>query len=88
MPPRLWCASLAALQKRTEGGKRVQHPPERVILVCEECGERMVLADPLSVWLSEGSGTVFECECGQGVTLASRLPDEESETLRGRTRSA
>ena len=61
---------------------------KRVILVCEECGERLVLADPPSVWLSRG--TVFECECGKGVTLASRLPDEESgtTTLRGRRRSA
>ncbi len=65
-----------------------QHPPERVILVCEECGERLVLADPLSVRLSEGS-TIFECECGnKGVTLASRLPDEEGAPLpRGRRRS-
>ena len=59
---------------------------KRVILVCEECGERLVLADPPSVWLSRG--TVFECECGKGVTLADRLPDAESGMLRGRRRSA
>ena len=63
----------------------MQHPPERIILVCEDCGERLVLAEPLSVWLSQR--TIFECECGKGVTLASRLWDE-SESLRGRRRSA
>ena len=62
-------------------------PNERIILVCEECGEKLVLAEPLSVWLSRG--TVFECECGRGITLASSLRDDErSGTLRDRRRSA
>jgi hypothetical protein len=33
----------------------------RVILLCEKCGERIVLGDPDEVWLS--TRTLFECEC-------------------------
>lgn len=47
---------------------------EGTILVCEECGERMVLDAPVSVWLS--GGTSFACECGQRLTSAERLVDE------------
>ena len=46
---------------------------ERVILVCEQCGERLVLGEPEEVWLS--TRTLFECECGRYVSLASRLED-------------
>jgi hypothetical protein len=42
-----------------------------VILICEECGERLVLGEPEEVWLS--TRTRFECECGEDVSLASRL---------------
>lgn len=42
-----------------------------VILICEECGERMVLGGPLSVWHS--GSTFFECDCGRRLTLADRL---------------
>ena len=44
---------------------------ERVVLLCEECGERIVLGDPDEVWLS--TRTLFECECGHNVSLANRL---------------
>jgi hypothetical protein len=47
----------------------------RVILECEKCGERLVLGDPDEVWLS--TRTLFECECGHGVSLASRLEETE-----------
>jgi hypothetical protein len=46
----------------------------RVILVCEECGERMVLGGPLSVWYSESPH--FGCECGREFTLADRLEQQ------------
>jgi hypothetical protein len=40
--------------------------------VCEECGERTVLGEPLSVWCSQS--THFGCECGRELTtLADRL---------------
>ena len=48
-----------------------------VVLVCEECGERVVLAGPLSAWRSEEA--VFECGCGEGLTLADRLEEETTE---------
>ena len=48
-----------------------------VILVCEECGERVVLAGSLSAWSSEDA--VFECGCGEGLTLANRLDEETTE---------
>lgn len=42
--------------------------PSKVgILVCEECGERIVRDGPLSVW---SSGTIsVGCECGERLTL-------------------
>ena len=49
--------------------------PGRVVLRCEECGERLVLGGPEEVWLS--TRTVFECGCGEGVSLASRLEEPE-----------
>ena len=48
-----------------------------VVLVCEECGDRVVLLGPLSTWRSEGA--VFECECGKGLTLADRLDEKTTE---------
>jgi hypothetical protein len=45
----------------------------RVILVCEQCGERLVLGEAEEVWLS--TRTLFECECGREVSLASRLEE-------------
>ena len=48
-----------------------------VVLVCEECGERVVLAGPLSGWRSEHA--VFECGCGEGLTFADRLEEKTTE---------
>jgi hypothetical protein len=49
----------------------------RVVLVCEECGDRVVLLGPLSAWRSEGA--VFECGCGKDLTLADRLDEKTTE---------
>ncbi len=46
----------------------------RVILVCEECGERTVLGGRLSVWYSQS--TRFGCECGRELTLADRIDQQ------------
>ncbi len=48
-----------------------------VVLLCEECGERVVLVGTLSTWRSEGA--VFECGCGEGLTLADRLDEKTTE---------
>jgi len=45
---------------------------KRLILICEECAEKMVLSGALSVWHS-GRTTSFKCECGRRLTLADRL---------------
>ena len=50
---------------------------ERVVLICEECGERTVLGGPISVWLS--ASTFFGCECGKRLTLADRLDRQRVE---------
>ena len=58
----------------------------RVILVCEECGERTVLGEPLSVWCSES--THFGCECGRRLTLADRLDQQRVDGARSATIAA
>ena len=54
-----------------------------VVLVCEGCGERTDLGDPLSVW--RAGRTAFECGCGAHLTLSDRLDpteaNERSETI-------
>ena len=55
----------------------------RVILVCEECGERTVLGGPLSVWYSQS--TRFGCECGRELTLADRLDQQRASKANGIT---
>jgi hypothetical protein len=50
---------------------RVDGSFRRVILVCEECGERMVVGGSLSVWRSATAS--FECECGTRLKLAHLL---------------
>jgi hypothetical protein len=51
----------------------------RVILICEDCGERTVLGEPLLVWCS--STTHFGCECGRQLTLADRLDQQGAGTV-------
>ena len=47
------------------------------VLVCEECGERVVLGGPLSAWRL--GRAVFECGCGEGLTLANRVDEKTTE---------
>ncbi len=44
---------------------------KQIVLICENCGERLVLAGPKEVWRSES--TLFECECGEQLTLTSHV---------------
>jgi hypothetical protein len=48
----------------------------KIVLLCEECGEKVVLGGPESVWHS--ASTFFECECGQVLTLAHRKDEYRS----------
>jgi hypothetical protein len=52
----------------------------QVVLSCDECGEKVVLGGPESVWHSVM--TYFECECGHLLTLADR--EDETSTRRER----
>jgi hypothetical protein len=58
----------------------------QVVLLCEECGEKVVLGGPESVWRS--ARTFFDCECGQQLTLADREDETRTriERLVGRLR--
>jgi hypothetical protein len=47
----------------------VNGPSRGGILVCEECGQRMVLDGPLSAWYSGGASV--GCECGEGKPIAA-----------------
>jgi hypothetical protein len=52
-------------------------PPKRVVLICDKCEERTVLGGPRAVWRS--GYTVFECGCGERLTLADRFEDTTAE---------
>ena len=54
----------------------MNNPSRRVVLLCEECGDRTVLGGPLSVWYSQS--TRFGCECGRELTLADRLDQQRA----------
>jgi hypothetical protein len=61
------------------GGVVVVDSSRQIVLICGECGDKVVLGDPESVWHS--AITIFECECGQVLTLAQR---EDENWSRGR----
>ena len=50
---------------------------KNVVLLCEGCGERVVLGGPVWVW-SCGS-TSFACGCGAQLTLSNQLDPPEPE---------
>ena len=53
---------------------------KRIVLRCQ-CREKMILLGREEDWYSERR-TVFECGCGERLTLADRL-DEEVENVLG-----
>jgi hypothetical protein len=59
----------------------VNYTSRQVVLVCEECGKRMVLDGPLSAWQQESS--ILGCECGMILTPADHLdtPTADDERL-------
>jgi hypothetical protein len=58
-----------------EEGISMRRCSGRVILECQECGERLVLGDADEVWLY--TRTLFKCECGHDVSLANRVEGTE-----------
>lgn len=43
----------------------------RIVLICRECGQRVVVLDPKLTWNLERA--VWQCECGEKLTLADRI---------------
>ncbi len=64
------------MQPVDERSERYVLLTERIVLECENCAERLVLFGTEEDWESER--TVFECECGEMLTLQDRY--EEGET--------
>ena len=58
----------------------------RIILECAKCKERLVFLGREEDWLS--TRTIFECECGQSLSLAGNRIAEEMPTLPPRRRRA
>ena len=57
--------------------------PRRVVLVCEDCGKRTVLDEPLAVRCSRS--TRIACACGRDLTLADRLDQQRLSGAHGTT---
>lgn len=45
----------------------MQYYEERIVLICEECGERSVLLGTEDDWRSRRA--IFRCECGEKLFL-------------------
>ena len=52
----------------------MERSSEQIVLTCEECQEKLVLPGPVEDWRSRGA--VFQCECGQKLTLDGRADKE------------
>lgn len=52
----------------------MQRFSERLVLICEECGERMILLGSEADWRARQP--VFKCECGEKLTLDGRASEE------------
>ncbi len=47
---------------------------EQIVLTCKECQEKLVVLGPEKDWRSRRP--VFQCECGQKLTLDGRTAEE------------
>jgi tRNA G26 N,N-dimethylase Trm1 len=56
---------------------RLEGSSKNVVLLCEGCGERIVLGGPVWVW--NCGSTSFACECGAQLTLSSQLDPSDVE---------
>jgi tRNA G26 N,N-dimethylase Trm1 len=52
---------------------------KNVVLLCEVCGERIVLGGPVWVW--NCGSTSFACGCGAQLTLSHQLDHPETKEL-------
>ena len=56
---------------------RLEGSGKNVVLLCEGCGERIVLGGPVWVW--NCGSTSFACGCGAQLTLSNQLNPQETE---------
>jgi tRNA G26 N,N-dimethylase Trm1 len=56
---------------------RLEDSGKKVVLLCEGCGERIVLGGPVWVW--NCGSTSFACKCGAQLTLSQKLDPPEAE---------
>ena len=49
-------------------------PEQQIVLMCEECGEKVILLGPEEDWRSRRA--VFVCEEGHKLTLDGRTEEE------------
>ncbi len=66
-PPRVARGTLGS----TEKGVHVQRYLGRTVLICEECGQRLVISDP--EFIRDLEHLVLECGCGEGLTVVDRI---------------
>ncbi len=55
----------------------MQHYLGRIVVICEECGERLVITDPACI--RQLDRLVFECECGLELGLTDRILQGDSD---------
>jgi hypothetical protein len=56
---------------------RLEDSGKNVVLLCEGCGERIVLGGPVWVW--NCGSTSFACGCGAQLTLSHQLDQRGAE---------
>lgn len=52
----------------------MQRSAERIVLICDECREKLILLGCEEEWRSRRA--VFQCECGRKLTLDGRADEE------------
>ena len=52
----------------------MQRSAEQIVLICHKCREKLVLLGSKEEWRSRRA--VFQCECGQRLTLDGRADEE------------
>lgn len=52
----------------------MQRSAEQIILICDKCREKLALLGPEEEWRSRRA--VFQCECGQRLTLDGQADEE------------
>jgi hypothetical protein len=55
----------------------MQRSAEQIVLICDRCREKLVLLGSEEEWRSRRA--VFQCECGQRLTLDGRADEEVPE---------